>query len=165
MAKHTDLGPLRDDIASLRGEGPPQRRRDEAAARRRRRPSRAAVWRRRLIAILIVAGLGVAILYVLLDRRSTDFEGRWAGSQGLLGNSTLVIKKEGDSFRVKGLEIDGQGPSDVHVDDGRLYASGESGGRAWTVRFELYADDRQLWAYYESAGQPEQRLRFTRVTD
>ena len=92
--------------------------------------------------------------------------GTWAGSQALLGSSTLVVKHDGDSFRIKGLKIGGQAPTDVHVDDGRLYASGSAGGREWTVKFEIQADGRQMWAYYDAGdGQPEQRLRLTRVTD
>ncbi len=165
MPKRVDLGPLRDDIASLQDDAPSGERRREAAARRRG-PSRAAVRRRRLLASLVVAAIGVAVWYFFLNARNTDFAGTWAGSQALLGSSTLVVKHDGDSFRIKGLKIGGQAPTDVHVDDGRLYASGSAGGREWTVKFEIQADGRQMWAYYDAGdGQPEQRLRLTRVTD
>lgn len=164
VSKKADLGPLRKDVAALREEA--AGRQSDDAAGRRRGPPRAALWRRRLVALLVVAAIVFAGWYFFLNRRNTDFAGTWEGSQALLGSDRLVIKKNGSAFTIKGLEIHGQPPSETHVDDGKLYATGESNGETWTVRFEVASDGRQLWAYYDRGDDsPELRLRLNRVPD
>jgi hypothetical protein len=137
---------------------------ERSGSRRRRSP--AVFWRRRLIVVAILVVLAVVIWLRFFHPANTDFAGTWAGSQALLGSSTLVFKKDGATYRIKGLAIDGKPAAETHIDDGKLYATGQSNGRTWTVRFEIGSDGRQLWAYYDrGAGQPELRLRLNRVSD
>ena len=100
------------------------------------RIDRRTAWRRRLFALaLLVAVAWVAVWGAdRLLRRGDDLTGEWAGSCVLLGDTRLRIERQGETYRIEGLRVDGASPERIYGDDGRLYAEGGAEGERWTDR-------------------------------
>jgi hypothetical protein len=131
------------------------------------RPTARVLWRRRLAALAVL--LALAALAVLLVLRFTaappDFAGSWAGSDPLLGSKRWRISRlQGDEYKVSGMSIQGVKLERLRLDDGKLVASGDAGGGAWSVSISSISAGNQLMAEYRSGDDaPVERVRFTRV--
>jgi hypothetical protein len=128
------------------------------------RIDRRTAWRRRLVALATLAAV-VWLVAWGADRLlsgSADLTGEWAGSCVLLGDTELLIERQGDTYSIDGLRVADTSPDRVYAEGDTLYAEGGDEGSRWQVSFELDADGRQLVAHYEPEEGKDELVRFTR---
>ena len=132
-----------------------------------RRPPRRVLWRRRLLALTVLAGLVIVIVVVAgrFAASEPDFTGVWAGSDPLLGDTRWKISRLQDgNYQVRGLHV--EGVSVQHLDRRGKALVTDGGDAGWSLSIWLISEGEQIVTEYQpSDGSPTQRLRFTRVPE